>query len=238
MLLYIIIIISLFEKRGIFIRLRHNPLARPALQEWEYFIDNPYNEKGKWHSAFTATQPLHLELGCGKGGFISAMASSTLQVNFIAVDIKSEVLFLAKQKTEEVYSTANVPMRNIIFTAQDIERIDDIFAPEDTVDTIYILFPNPWPKERHKKRRLTHTRQLIKYRTFLKNNGEIHFKTDDDELFEESLAYFEEADFTIEFCTRDAHSEKHLPLSVITEHEEMYAGQGIKIKYLLAVKNK
>ena len=219
-------------------RLRHNPEARPELHAFEYFVDNPFECKGNWHSTFTAKQPLHLELGCGKGNFISVIAGSNPKINFLAIDIKSEVLVLAKRKVEEYYKKTGLPIQNILFAAQDIERIDDIFAPEDTVDTIYILFPNPWPKVRHKKRRLTHTRQLMKYRTFLKDEGLIHFKTDDTELFEESLLYFEEAGFEIIFSTEDAHKENALPMDICTEHEEMFAGQGVAIKYMVAKKQR
>ena len=104
---------------------------------------------------------------------------------------------------------------------------------EDTVDKIYINFCNPWPRGKHHKKRLTHPKQLELYKTFLKENGEIHFKTDDDNLFIDSLHYFEDTGFEIIWKTYDLHSE-NLDNNIITEHEEMFSKQGIKIKSLIA----
>ena len=114
------------------------------------------------------------------------------------------------------------------------ERILDVFSPEDVIERIYINFCNPWPRGKHKKRRLTHTRQLENYKQFLsKKNGEIYFKTDNDELFEESIEYLKETGFTIEKITYDLHSEMIFE-DIRTEHEEMFSNQGIKIKALIA----
>ena len=99
---------------------------------------------------------------------------------------------------------------------------------------IYINFCNPWGREKHKKRRLTHTRQLTHYKTFLKKDGEIFFKTDDDGLFEESLTYFSESGFTLTYITRDLHNSD-VKDNIQTEHEKMFSEQGIKIKFCIAV---
>ena len=117
--------------------------------------------------------------------------------------------------------------------AQEIALINDIFSEEDVVDRIYINFCNPWPKERHKKRRLTHTRQLENYKNFLAEDGEIYFKTDDDELFDESIEYFKESGFNIDYITYDLHKSDFVG-NVRTEHENMFSEQGIKIKFLIA----
>ena len=119
--------------------------------------------------------------------------------------------------------------------AQEIGLIEDVFSKDDIVSRIYINFCNPWPKERHKKRRLTFTKQLEKYKTFLTENGEIYFKTDDDNLFEESLEYFKEAGLNIEYITYDLHNSD-VKGNVRTEHENMFSEQGIKIKFLIARK--
>ena len=119
--------------------------------------------------------------------------------------------------------------------AQEIALISDMLDEEDKISRIYINFCNPWPKERHKKRRLTHTRQLENYRKFLVDDGEIFFKTDDDTLFEESLEYFKEANFNIEFITYDLHNSE-FEGNVMTEHERMFTEQGIKTKFLIARK--
>lgn len=213
-------------------RMRRKPWARPELDASEVYIKNPHDFYGHWQDAFAAPQPLCLELGCGKGGFISKKAKENPQFNFLAFDIKSEVLAVAKRNIEAEYQSASCP--NVKITAFDIERISMVVSEKDEVDAIYINFCNPWPKDRHKKRRLTHTRQLESYKTFLKPQGKIYFKTDDDLLFEESLDYFAQAGYEIAFLTKDMQ-ESSLPSNIITEHEQMFMDQGIKIKGLIAV---
>ncbi len=217
-------------------RLRHNPSAKPELDAWDYFVEAPAEKKGQWHNAFTTKQPLHIELGCGKGSFLAKLASHNPQINFLALDMKNEVLVATKRKVENAYETLGIPLHNVLITFQNIEHIEDILSAEDAADVIYINFPNPWPKGRHNKRRLTYPAQLKAYRTFLKDGGKIYFKTDDDALFEDSLLYFEEAGFSIVFSSRNAHAEAALPLDIRTEHEEKFSAQRIPIKYLVAEK--
>ena len=213
-------------------RMRRKPWARPELDASEVYIKNPNEYFGKWETAFEKPQPLYVELGCGKGGFISQKAFANPQFNFIAFDIKSEVLAIAKRNIEAVYQSTTCP--NVRITAFDIERIPMVLSPEDKAEAIFINFCNPWPKDRHKKRRLTHTRQLENYKTFLKQGGKIFFKTDDDNLFEESLEYFKEAGYNIDFITYDM-AQNPLPDNIVTEHEAMFTAEGIKIKGLIAV---
>ena len=215
-------------------RIRFKPWARPELEASSFYILEPETIKGKWREQLkNPNKPLYLELGCGKGGFISKIASSHPENNYIAIDLVDAMLGLAKRKIEEEYKNTNRETDNILLTRFDIERIFLIFDPKDSIDRIYINFCNPWPKPKHKKKRLTHTRQLEKYKQFLKAGGEIHFKTDDDELFKESLNYFEETGFEIIKKTYDLHSED-CPENVRTEHEEMFSNEGIKIKALIA----
>ncbi len=174
-----------------------------------------------------------MELGCGKGAFIASLASKNLDKNFIAVDIKSEVLVLAKRNIKKQYNELSQPIDNVCLTAQNIERIDDMLSSEDVVQRIYINFCNPWPKPRHKKRRLTYPKQLEKYKNFLDSNGEIYFKTDDDNLFEESCKYFKETGFEITYLTKSLHNSDFMD-NILTEHENMFSQQGIKIKFLIA----
>ena len=136
------------------------------------------------------TLPLYLELGCGKGYFIANLASEHKDVNYIAIDLVDAMLGLAKRNVEEVYKETNKEPENILLTRFDIERINLILEKADKVERIYINFCNPWPKGKHRKKRLTHSRQLEKYKEFLKPESEIYFKTDDDSLFESSLIYF------------------------------------------------
>ena len=116
----------------------------------------------------------------------------------------------------------------------DIERINNIINLEDEVQRIYINFCNPWPKSKHKKKRLTHTRQLEHYKDFLKPGSEIYFKTDDDELFKDSLTYFTDSGFEILKKTYDLHNEDIFDgKNIVTEHEKMFSDEGIKIKALI-----
>ena len=212
-------------------RMRRKPWARPELDASQVYIKNPHDYWGKWQTAFEKEQPLVVELGCGKGSFIAKKAFIHPEKNFIAFDIKSEVLAIAKRNIEARYGTENCP--NVRITAFDIERINLVISPTDEVDEIYINFCNPWPKPKHKKRRLTYPKQLNAYKSFLKKDGRVFFKTDDDELFEESLEYFARCGFEIEFITRDMQSDP-LPENIITEHEKMFMDEGIKIKGLIA----
>ncbi len=212
-------------------RIRRKPWAKPELEACSFCIQNPKEMKGKWNTAFKDnTKPVYMELGCGKGGFISQIAPANPDINFFALDIKSEMLGLAKRKLEKAYSEINTEPDNILIMCQNIEMIDTSFGEGDSVDRIYINFCNPWPRAKHKKRRLTHSRQLMKYKAFLKKDGEIRFKTDDDELFEESFEYFKECGFTEVFRTYDLHAE-NLPDNIVTEHEQMFTDMGKKIKY-------
>lgn len=217
-------------------RLRKKPWARPELEKCDFFVTNPKDYKGKWAAQFTNKEnPIYLELGCGKGTFIAVHGAENPNINYIAIDIKDEVLVLAKRNIERAYEEKNRAVDNLKLMAQEIALISDIFNSEDLVNRIYINFCNPWPKERHKKRRLTHTRQLNNYREFLIDGGEIYFKTDDDELFEESLEYFKEAKFKIEYITYDLHNSDFVG-NVETEHEKMFTEQGIPTKFLIAKK--
>ncbi len=216
-------------------RIRFKPWARPELEAASFYIDNPEACKGKWKEQFkNQNNPFYLELGCGKGTFISNLAVENPNINFLAIDLVDAMLGLAKRNIEEVYSSNNKEIDNVILTRFDIERILLILNSEDSVDRIYINFCNPWPKGKHRKKRLTHTRQLEKYKEFLnKEHGEIHFKTDDDDLFNSSLTYFEESGFEIVRKTYDLHSENGW-YNIETEHEKMFTEQGIKIKALIA----
>ena len=221
-------------------RIRYKKWARPELEASDFFVDNPELLRGKWKNFFKNPDlPLNLELGCGKGQFISKLASENLDINYIAIDLIDAMLGLAKRNVEQVYKEKNLSIDNIALTRYDIDRILNIISDEDKIERIYINFCNPWPKGKHRKKRLTHTRQLEKYKTFLKPNGKIYFKTDDDDLFNSSLNYFEEAGFKIYKKSYDLHSETNFfedIENVITEHEKMFSEQGIKIKALIAVK--
>ncbi len=215
-------------------RIRRKPWARPELEECKYFIDNPKEMKNNWRKCFNNDNPIHVELGCGKGVFLADLAIKHLDINYIAIDIKSDVLGYARRNVEAVYTENGQKVENVVLTAYNIEQILDIFGDKDQIDRIYINFCNPWPKAKHNKRRLTHTKQLELYKKFLKPNGEIFFKTDDDDLYLATLRYFEESGFNIFYKTTDLHNDKNEE-NVLTEHEIMFMEKGIKIKAIKSI---
>lgn len=213
-------------------RIRRKKWAKEELEKAQFYIDNPTEFKNLWNKKFENEQPIYLELGCGKGLFIATLAKKHPEINFIAVDMIEAMLGLSKRNIEQSYNSEKI--KNILLIRANVERILDTFGENDKVDRIYINFCNPWPKDKHKKRRLTHIRQLENYKKILKPNGQIYFKTDDDGLFEESLEYFKEAGFEVEKLTYDLHNEMIFEENVVTEHEKMFTEQGVKIKALIA----
>lgn len=214
-------------------RIRRKVWARPELETCKFFLKEPTQNLNKWNHYFKNNAPIYLELGCGKGTFIAELANKNKQINFIGIDLKSDMLGLTKRNIEKIYYENKQEINNVVLVAYDIERIGDVIGEQDEIDRIYINFCNPWPKPRHKKKRLTYTRQLENYKRFLKKGGKIYFKTDDEGLFQDSLKYFQETGFKIIFQTFDLHKEKGKD-NIITEHEKMFSEQGIKIKALIA----
>lgn len=217
-------------------RIRFKPWARPELEASKFYIDNPQDYKGKWKKLYKNEAPFHIELGCGKGSFISNLAIKNTNINYLAIDLVDAMLGLAKRNIEKVYNENKKQIENVYLTRHDIERIPLILDKQDKIERIYINFCNPWPRGKHHKKRLTHTRQLEKYKEILVDNGEIYFKTDDDALFNDSLIYFKESGFEIIKSTFDLQNEKNFWENIQTEHEKMFMEQGIKIKALIARK--
>ena len=177
-----------------------------------------------------------MELGCGKGGFLSQLAPLHPDINYLGIDITDKVLILAKRKVEAAYAAAQLPPDNVKIASLDIERLSGVFSPADTVQRIYINFCNPWSKNAgSNKHRLTHPRQLLQYRALMPEGSEIYFKTDDDDLFRDSLGYFPAAGFEITWQTFDLHKNEP-DWNLRTEHEGMFSEQGIPIKALIARK--
>lgn len=216
-------------------RIRYKKWARPELESCNFYIDNPEEYIGKWHNVFRNNNPIHIELGCGKGAFISNLAVKNPNINYIAVDLVDAMLGLSKRNIENAYKEAKMETNNIILTRHDIERIFLFMSRKDIVNRIYINFCNPWPKPKHRKKRLTHPKQLKLYKEFLKEDGEIYFKTDDDTLFKDSLKYFEEEGFKIASKTYDLYNDNIFKNNIETEHEKMYKDEGKKIKALIAI---
>jgi tRNA (guanine-N7-)-methyltransferase len=217
--------------------MRFKPYARPELMACDFHVHQPLTHAGMWHSLYARPdQPWQLELGCGKGGFLSALAPLHPENNYLGVDITDKVLILAKRKVEAAYQARNLPPDNVLIASFDIERLANALSPADTVDRIYINFCNPWSKNGSShKHRLTYPRQLLQYRTVQRDGGEIWFKTDDDELFRDSLSYFPAAGYEITWQTDDLHRDEPA-WNIRTEHEGMFTAQGIPIKALIARK--
>lgn len=217
-------------------RIRYKPWARPELEASKFYIDEPQEYKGKWKTLYKKEQPFHIELGCGKGSFIANLAVKNPNINYLAIDLVDAMLGLAKRNIENVYLNNNKEIDNVYLTRHDIERIFLMLDKKDKVERIYINFCNPWPRGKHHKKRLTHTKQLEKYREILVDGGEIYFKTDDDGLFNDSLIYFKEAGFEIVKSTYNLENEINFWQNIETEHEKMFKEQGITIKAAIARK--
>lgn len=215
-------------------RIRRKPWARPELAECPFFVDEPAEYRGKWNKSFKKEQPLHMELGCGKGGFIAQIALKNPDINYLAVDIKSDMLGVGRRNIVKLFAENNAEVDNILLAAQNIEQIETIMSEDDRVERIYINFCNPWPRGKHNKRRLTYPLKLEKYKQFLEKGGEIRFKTDDLPLFEDSLDYFRQTGYDIVYKTYDLH-KSDVSDNILTEHEIMFSEQGIKINYCIAV---
>ena len=215
-------------------RIRRKKWAREELDNSKFYIDKPEEFKGKWKEKFDNNNPIHIELGCGKGNFIANLASKHLNINYIAIDMIEAMLGLSKRNIEKAYNYDNP--KNLFLIRANVEQILNVFDRNDVIDRIYINFCNPWPKKKHNKKRLTHTKQLELYKKFLSENGEIYLKTDSKELFEDSLEYLNVSGFEIISKTYDLHGEPIFEENIITEHEKMFSDEGIKIKALIAKK--
>lgn len=206
-------------------RLRRKPWARPELLKSELFIENPREFKGSWNKVFNNNNEICLELGCGKGRFISNIAQKNKDKNFIAIDLKDEVLVYVKRKCEELN------LKNVRILSFDINYINEIFEKGEVSD-IYLNFSTPWPKTKHNKRRLTHPRFLNKYLEVINSNSKIMLKTDHELFFLDSIEYLNENGFDILYKTMDLHNEEIE--NIMTEYEEKFLNKGMKIMYLTA----
>ncbi len=218
-------------------RMRFKPYARGELLASELHVHEPLAHAGHWRELYARPQqPLHVELGCGKGGFLAALAPRHPERNYLGIDITDKVLVLAKRKVEAACAARGVPTDNVRIASLDIERLAGAMTEEDRFARIYINFCNPWSKNAgSNKHRLTYPRQLLEYRRHMDEGAEIYFKTDDDDLFRDSLGYFPAAGFEITWQTNDLHRDEPA-WNIRTEHEGMFSAQGIPIKALIARK--
>lgn len=208
-------------------RLRHIPGAEEAIETSPCVIQQPDQYRGRFRELFGNSNPLRIEVGMGKGKFIMQMAAENPRINYIGIERYSSVLLRALQKREEL----NLP--NIYFLCVDAKDLAEIFAPEE-VDRIYLNFSDPWPKDRHAKRRLTSPEFMKVYDQILKKDGTVEFKTDNQGLFAYSLESIPEAGWKVDAFTKDLHHSPMAEGNVMTEYEEKFSALGNPICKLIA----
>ncbi|TBL69312.1 tRNA (guanosine(46)-N7)-methyltransferase TrmB [Paenibacillus thalictri] len=213
-------------------RLRGRKGIREAIEsQTDLVILNPQEYKGNWSEYFGNDLPIHVELGMGKGRFISQMSLQHPEANFIGVDMYDELLRRASEKARLARKEADqdeADLPNLALALFNIEYIEDIFAPGE-LERIYLNFSDPWPKKKHSRRRLTHPRFVDKYRTLLNERGEIHLKTDSRSLFEFSLNSFADMGLRMRHISLSLHGEGVNPDHVMTEYESKFVEQGVHI---------
>ena len=209
-------------------RLKNVKGANDIIVKGIYYIDNPSIYKGKWNKLFNNNNPIYIELGMGKGDFIINNAIKYPNINFIGIEKYDSVRVRAIQKSNEL------ELNNLKLIRLDVINIDTIFDKE--IDKIYLNFSDPWPKERHAKRRLTSNIFLDKYSKIFKNNYIIEMKTDNIDLFNYSVESLKNYGYVIEYITNDLHSENID--NIETEYEHKFSSKGIKINKFIAKKVK
>ena len=209
-------------------RLKNVKGANDIIVKGIYYIDNPSIYKGKWNKLFNNNNPIYIELGMGKGDFIINNAIKYPNINFIGIEKYDSVIVRAIQKSNEL------ELNNLKLIRLDVINIDTIFDKE--IDKIHLNFSDPWPKERHAKRRLTSNIFLDKYSKIFKNNYIIEMKTDNIDLFNYSVESLKNYGYVIEYITNDLHSENID--NIETEYEHKFSSKGIKINKFIAKKVK
>ncbi|MBT2656974.1 tRNA (guanosine(46)-N7)-methyltransferase TrmB [Bacillus sp. ISL-18] len=203
-------------------RLRHKPWAKEKIEQHpQYVVANPENFKGKWHEVFEKDQPLHIEVGTGKGQFITGMAKANPDINYIGIELYVSVIVAALDRLIE----ADLP--NLKLLQVNAADLDKYFTKND-VDRVYLNFSDPWPKARHEKRRLTYKDFLKRYEDILVDGGEIHFKTDNQGLFEYSLTSFSSYGLLLKYVSLDFHKSEYEG-NIMTEYEQKFSEQGKRI---------
>jgi len=212
------------------LRLRKIPNASELVGNHPNFVSEPEKYKGKWTRYFQNTNPLHIEIGSGKGRFITTLARQNKDINYIALE--RQVSVLAKL-------TGKIPdteLKNLAVVNADAELLPQFFSPGE-ISRIYLNFSDPWPKKRHAKRRLTNSRFLEIYKVLLKDDGIISFKTDNRDFFEYSIEKFELSGYSLINITYDLHKSPLADGNVTTEYEERFLKQGLPIYALTARKD-
>lgn len=208
-------------------RLRHIPGSEDEVEKSPFVIHNPETHRGSFGKLFGNDNPIEIEVGMGKGKFIMELAGIHPEVNYIGIERYSSVLLRALLKRQEM------DLSNILFMCIDAKAMADIFEPGE-ISRIYLNFSDPWPKDRHAKRRLTSPEFMRVYDRILKKNGTVEFKTDNKALFEYSLAAVPAAGWRIDAFTRDLHHSDMAQGNVMTEYETKFSSMGNSIFKLIA----
>ena len=207
-------------------RLKNIKGASEKILLGKYFINNPTEYKGRWHKLFNNNNPIYIEIGMGKGTFIMECARRNPNINYIGIEKYSSVLLRALEKREQ-----EPDLKNLYFIRMEAEYIENVFE-KDEVDSIYLNFSDPWPKDRNAKRRLTSDRFLKRYTGVLKKDGVITFKTDNIDLFDFSVETAKECGWEILAETRDLHHSEYNEGNIMTEYEKKFSGLGHKINMM------
>lgn len=209
-------------------RLRNIPGSREIIAENNWCIQEPEKQKGHWYEVFENDHPIYIEIGMGKGQFLTTLAKQNPDINYVGIEKYSSVLLRGLQKLEEE------PLENVRFIRMDAETICDVFGKNE-VSKIYLNFSDPWPKDRHAKRRLTSRQFFARYDKILKPKGVVEFKTDNVDLFDFSLEEVKEANWNLDAFTRDLHHDDTMNQgNVMTEYEERFSSMGNPIHKLIA----
>ncbi len=208
-------------------RLRNDPEAYNRLELSRNYIQQPSSHKGKWHEVFGNDHPIHMEIGSGKGRFITTLAQENPHINYIALEKFPTVLLkLIKKIPEE-------GLKNLVVISTDAELLEELFV-QGEVDRLYLNFSDPWPKKRHAKRRLTSPSFLELYKKVLKRDAIIEFKTDNRGLFDYSLEQFKGCHYTLRQVTFDLYNSDMVAGNIATEYEEKFHKLGTPINKLVA----
>lgn len=211
-------------------RLRNIKGSREVIANSDYVIHEEETRAGSWHQIFGNSHPVHIEIGMGKGKFIMAMAKANPQINYVGIEKYSSVLIRALEKM----SREEVPLTNLYLIRMDAEQITKAFAKGE-VEKIYLNFSDPWPKDRHAKRRLTSKEYLARYQEILSKNGKVEFKTDNRLLFDFSVESVKEAGWRLDALTYDLHQDPILCQgNIMTEYEERFSSLGNPIHKFIA----
>lgn len=208
-------------------RLRNIKGSKEMLDQSSFVVKSPKDCRGNWNAQFHNEYPIHIEIGMGKGKFITELARRNPEVNYIGIERYASVLLRAVQKLE------NEEIDNLLFICMDAAELSEVFAPGE-VERIYLNFSDPWPKDRHAKRRLTSSAYLARYREILSRTGWLEFKTDNRALFDFSMESIPESGWIVGEYTYDLHSDSMNEGNIMTEYESKFSAEGKPICKLIA----